>query len=871
MINYSIYPPIVSTYMPAFVLGESVRIYFSISAYMTIEQIKRDMVQVVINSQSTNSSVLKDGEKSIDYLFTSIKQDEQKGYYVEINSDNLNITNNMFYKAQLRFVAADADFTVQTFNEQAHKNFLSEWSTVCLLKPISAPDLNIQRFIGVDIYKTAIITTPSLKVVGSLFFKDSSEEETLYSYKVSLFEEEDINAATASENSKKILESELLYTNVYNPNQLDYQLNYNLMDNYKYLLRIEYTTSSGYEGVKDYFFSSLQVILDPIKNGSISATNIYEQGKIEVSITQAEDSTFKGVLVLRRTSSESNFTYWEDIQYFYFEEDTRLNLLYNDYLVKHGVFYRYEVLAQDEYDNRGTPLEMIEEVVSSDEAEEEPTKRYKPILCTFDDIFLTGSATEQLKIKFNPNINSFKHTVVESKTDTLGSKYPFIRRNGDTKYREFPISGLITHFCEESLDNEDFYLNITEDSVREEQILPNDFLKQKRKKYIAKGNEDLDNIYNDEYYAKNQNINGYNDLLLEREYREKILEYLYNNSVRLFRSPTEGNILIKLMNISLTPNVTLGRMIYSFSATAYEVDEYNFDNCIKYNIHSLNKAIIEDTKVSYYSKLGQQRITSYDYDKDKKYIDISQLIEKRFNLSETAYITEVLDYSWVRFDFSDQTNPYELSAPLLIDTTTFEILSKPNEHCIAGYLIEIDDVKIIVPQNGFYELSDLDTKVHSIKVYGHPDKRSIPNVSVDFLASMKMTPRRISLTTIYRHYIVGQLHNTDLKDIDIIDTIVTKYNNTTTTSKLGFKREVLDVVYLSIEGRPGLQINIQDAADSQPYPHMLNYTGVLTLYDKNTSFKKVTIEQGTANNEDENALKDVLIDYCILVEEGTYQ
>jgi len=34
----------------------------------------------------------------------------------------------------------------------------------------------------------------------------------------------------------------------------------------------------------------------------------------------------------------------------------------------------------------------------------------------------------------------------------------------------------------------------------------------------------------------------------------------------------EGNIFIKLMEVNLTPKNELGRMIYTFSATAYEID-----------------------------------------------------------------------------------------------------------------------------------------------------------------------------------------------------------------------------------------------------------------------------------------------------------
>jgi hypothetical protein len=56
--------------------------------------------------------------------------------------------------------------------------------------------------------------------------------------------------------------------------------------------------------------------------------------------------------------------------------------------------------------------------------------------------------------------------------------------------------------------------------------------------------------------------------------------------VKLFRSPTEGNILIKLMNISLSPKEELGRMLYTFSANAYEIDTVTLDNLFTYKIFS---------------------------------------------------------------------------------------------------------------------------------------------------------------------------------------------------------------------------------------------------------------------------------------------
>jgi len=47
------------------------------------------------------------------------------------------------------------------------------------------------------------------------------------------------------------------------------------------------------------------------------------------------------------------------------------------------------------------------------------------------------------------------------------------------------------------------------------------------------------------------------------------MDFLYEDNVKLFRSVPEGNILVKLMDISFSPNQTLGRLVYSFSCTAY--------------------------------------------------------------------------------------------------------------------------------------------------------------------------------------------------------------------------------------------------------------------------------------------------------------
>jgi hypothetical protein len=82
------------------------------------------------------------------------------------------------------------------------------------------------------------------------------------------------------------------------------------------------------------------------------------------------------------------------------------------------------------------------------------------IIANFEHSFLYDGE-RQLKIKYNPKVSSFKDTLLEQKTNTLGGKYPFFFRNGNVRYKEFPISGMISYLSDEEelfLTDEDMLL-----------------------------------------------------------------------------------------------------------------------------------------------------------------------------------------------------------------------------------------------------------------------------------------------------------------------------------------------------------------------------------------------------------------------------
>ena len=161
----------------------------------------------------------------------------------------------------------------------------------------------------------------------------------------------------------------------------------------------------------------------------------------------------------------------------------------------------------------------------------------------FEDVFLHDDK-KSVCIRYNPKISSFKTTLLESKQEALGNKYPYFFRNGSVGYKEFTIGGLISRLTD----------------FKEESV--------KRASTNASPSEDIE-------FATNLSANNFR---LEREYKLELLDWLNNGKIKMFRSPAEGNYCVRLMNVSLSPQETLGRMLHSFTCTAYEAADIDYFN-----------------------------------------------------------------------------------------------------------------------------------------------------------------------------------------------------------------------------------------------------------------------------------------------------
>ena len=269
-----------------------------------------------------------------------------------------------------------------------------------------------------------------------------------------------------------------------------------------------------------------------------------------------------GGFVLTRLDT-SNPTAWVEIQRQNLQSVLPSDINFKDFTIEQGKTYIYGL---QQYNDNGL---YSERVVSNS------------VYADFEHAFLFDGV-RQLKIEYNPKVTSFKIDVLESKIDTIGSQFPFIFRNGAVYYKEFPISGLISYWS----DDEELFM--TKGEMR---LITN---KEHRTQTAASALDysssavihpepDAWGEVNTVQHIPNKSLLNYN-IAAERWFKLTVLDWLNNGKPKLFRSPTEGNYIVRLLNTSLTPNDTVGRMLHTFQSQAYEVEKYSYEKLKEYGL-----------------------------------------------------------------------------------------------------------------------------------------------------------------------------------------------------------------------------------------------------------------------------------------------
>ena len=873
----NVYPPILPEMIPAFIKTGDCKIPYELSPYMQEKQ--AIYIHISIVDIKTNESVLDTtkwpaGIKTATIFKKTVTESNPYPFEAVISPKDMKggkFEQDAIYKIQMRFISADlakaSDIIVdkqtnkiKVYNTVTwmhdHRNYFSEWSKACLVKAIAAPIVTLK---DLPAKQKTVFFTEFVDVIGNVTFNSQNQyqQECLSHYNIKIYEKSNLKTP--------VYESEEIYTNSDFPNNINYSINYNLEDAVNYVLKLNYTTNNLYSSSIQREFMITQTGYGELK-ATISATMDEDRGIVKVELKPTDNKKiFMGSITIRRTSSKSNFTIWEDVFTDYnLYMQNGLNYIWYDKTVQAGVWYHYCAQRRDVIGNRGIII-----------------KTKSPVICSLDDIFLTN-INGQLRIRFNPSINEFKYNITESQQIGLGAKYPQIKRNSNNFYRSFPISGLISSF----MDTTDWYDPHFYDGTfhnNENQI--KDFTSKDK---IYGDYKQLYNNYNDNY-----NITEYDDYIYERKFREKVYDFLYNHDVKLFRSTTEGNILIKLINLDFQPVQSLGRRLYSFSATAVEIDESNLSNYKKYNIQSFEN--INSNKVlknvnllgqlygSFSSKIKNPHSQSGTLIKQSDYFIntdlVSTIIKENISNKTVSFISQddidqydtstpkatLADFhynlkylKWLRVEFTSE--PYliwDSGMGVLYKVDTEEDVQIARERgfsgdystVVPGYVIIINGKQILIKNTverrlmrdynelefslpygeiinvGYFELKSPTTQITKIQMK-YPAKATI-----DYLANVDIvenTEKLIKSAT--EQHKVGQLEDIFDPGEQIIRWIYNKYSYE--DKQNNFER-ILDVIGINIEAAPGTIAYIRDSYDDNVYNKHVLQNGFLNLRDEN--------------------------------------
>lgn len=588
MLN-TLFPPVVSTFMPAFKEGESAKVYFSFSPLSNPEVV--EVIQVSVVDQRNNQNALVDttgllffsAKKEESSDIRSIKYDElRQMYFFEIEESDLQggkFLPEQYYKVQLRFdTSKDAkDFCKKDVNTGSKENYLisaiqkgslSEWSSVCLIKAIYTPSLQLSFF---NVNEVSSFYEGNLPVIGSVIFSGETSSERVQSFEIEVLNEKNIIVFSSEKCFPESINKISYFFTTQNFESEDVFGNYTLV--------VKIITSSLYEFSTEFDFKIVEPINvgnfelydpdNPIPNSSnIQVKFNKEEGVASFRVATRLTDALSGNLYIKRASSESNFTKWENFKKINISSlpGSILDVKILDNTVTPFVWYRYSCQYENE---KGLLL---------------PVKETDIVFADFETTSLMRQ-DRQLNLLYNCNVSNYKNTVSRTKTDTLGGKYPRFTENAILNYKQFSLSGTISSeadFNQKFLNKKEYFKDVYDYYKL--------YLKDKGVPSLQRNDVDFREIGVDE--PNNPSLEEdlitsttVNDWLWERAFREEVISWLNDGEPKLFRSLTEGAVPVILTDINLTPKTQLGRMLYDFSATAYQVgDGKSFEELVELGI-----------------------------------------------------------------------------------------------------------------------------------------------------------------------------------------------------------------------------------------------------------------------------------------------
>lgn len=560
-----LYPPQIESKIPAHCEGQTLTIPFVMNKTVSWSQIKGFIIKIKNIQNNELVETLQTIGEGIGY-----SKQKQEAYFTITNPEKFSIGTS--YKLQIAYIESNGTY--------------GHYSTVGVFKYTKEPKVYI------DGLGDSQLHTDTRNYIGIYSQEGRDVSEKVYSYNFTVYDENGKVLETSGEQLHNHENDDKVYESIDS-----YTMTKSLEENKIYTIIYTVTTANGVVKSSPKYRITQQSTIPPEVEAKLVATMNEENGYVNLQLIGNKDKdgvekVGTGTFLICRASSEDNYGSWSEIDRFALFGEKPSSHNWKDFTVQHGFTYIYSLQQYNKewqiYSNRMLSNEIV---------------------ANFEHSFLYDGK-RQLKIKYNPKVTSFKETLLEQKTNTLGGKYPFFFRNGNVAYKEFPISGLVSYHSDEEelfLTNEDLLLedlsSLSREHTLKEGIKSNDYeyfnnmldanIAYKLQEEYRK--REMENSQENQIARKKDrttNLTDYN-IVAERIFKMKVLEFLNDGKPKLFRSPGEGNYIVRLMNSSLSPDDKLNRMIHTFSTTATEIDDCSYQ---KLNEYSLISAHEPDTK-----------------------------------------------------------------------------------------------------------------------------------------------------------------------------------------------------------------------------------------------------------------------------------
>lgn len=503
-----LYPPNINGTIPAFCKEDGtviITVPFSMNKAVSKTEVSGFALKIKTVSGTLKGVIKTTTSKSSSY-------DMEENYQANFNVTHLDFSVGQYYKVQLAYIN--------------QSGIVGYYSTVGVGKYTTRPQISIEGL------KFGRINSHNYFYTGIYSQKDGDTTEKLYSTRFRLYNSEKEIIQDTGDVLHNVTEDDLSYEA-----HATFSVPQDLELDKSYYIKFSATTTNNLTINTSYYRIMQRRSVSPEIKANLVASLNHDEGHIVIGIQDDYDAVISGAFLISRASSLNGYA-WEEFKRFDLQSMVPNKWSLLDCTVEQGATYRYSL---QQYNSNGIYSDRI---VSND------------VSVDFEDMFLYDGEC-QLNIRFNPKVSSYKTDILESKTETIGSQYPFITRNGNVNYKEFSISGLISY----QMDNVNLFMTKEELHIEETST------------QLTKEN-----------------------ITAERLFKNKVLDWLNNGKPKIFRSPAEGNYIVRLMNVSLSPTDSLSRMLHTFSCQAYEIAKFNIDNLKYYNLVDANEDFAVQTR-----------------------------------------------------------------------------------------------------------------------------------------------------------------------------------------------------------------------------------------------------------------------------------